>query len=159
MTLLTGEILLLSLCATIGIASAGLADESWQKVEKRGELIVGFCAQYPLPLRALETVMTGARLRWLTGVERHVTTKVNVYGEKIDQAEYEQMIGRAIADEYEKALILASLEEGPLSVREIACRKGLPVYTVSLRLNDLERRGAAEFRSFDGTTAKFVSAV
>jgi F420-non-reducing hydrogenase iron-sulfur subunit len=115
--------------------------------------------EHSLQLRALETVLTGARLRWLTGVERHVTTKVNVYGEKIDQAEYEQVIGRAIADEYEKALILASLEEGPLSVREMAGRTGLPVYTVSLRLNDLERRGAAEFRGFEGTTAKFVSAV
>jgi polar amino acid transport system substrate-binding protein len=47
MTRLIGRILLLTLCATIGIASAAFADESWQKVEKRGELIVGFCAQYP----------------------------------------------------------------------------------------------------------------
>lgn len=114
---------------------------------------------FALQLTALETVLTGQRLRWLTGVERHVTTKTNVYGDKIDQAEYEQVIGRAITDEYEKALILASLGEGPLSVREMAARAGLPVYTVSLRLNDLERRGAAEFRGFDGTTAKFARQV
>jgi F420-non-reducing hydrogenase iron-sulfur subunit len=115
--------------------------------------------EFALQVTALETVLTGQRLRWLTGVERHVTTKTNVYGDKIDQAEYEQVISRAMVDEYEKALILASLKEGPLSVREMASRAGLPVYTVSLRLNDLERRGAAEFRGFEGTTAKFVRAV
>lgn len=114
---------------------------------------------HSLQMQALETVLTAPRLRWLTGVERHVTTKANVYGEKIDQAEYEEVIGRAIADEYEKALILACLGEGPQSVREMAVRTGLPVYIVSLRLNDLERRGAAEFRGFEGTTAKFVGAI
>lgn len=114
---------------------------------------------FPLQMKALETVLTGPRLRWLTGVERHVTTKMNVYGDRIDPADYERLIGQAIRDEYEKALILASLGEGPLSVREMAARTALPVYTVSLKLNDLERRGVAEFRGFEGTTAKFVRAV
>ncbi len=114
---------------------------------------------FPLQMKALETVLTGPRLRWLTGIERHVTTKMNVYGDRIDPADYERVIGQAIRDEYEKALILASLGEGPLSVREMAARTALPVYTVSLKLNDLERRGAAEFRGFEGTTAKFARAV
>jgi hypothetical protein len=37
----------------------------------------------------------------------------------------------------------------------MAAKTGLPVYTVSLRLNDLEREGQAQFHGFDGTTAKF----
>jgi heterodisulfide reductase subunit C len=32
----------------------------------------------------------------------------------------------------------------------------LPVYTVSLRLNDLERRGLAELKDYEGTTPLFI---
>ncbi len=66
------------------------------------------------------------------------------------------MLKLAALDEYQKALILESLREGPQSVREMAGNTGLPVYTVSLRLNDLERRGLTELQSFEGTTPKFI---
>ncbi|WP_258928572.1 MarR family transcriptional regulator [Desulfoferrobacter suflitae] len=59
-------------------------------------------------------------------------------------------------DEYQKALLLEALREGPLSVREMAARTGLPVYTVSLKLNDLERRGLADLKGFEGSTPKFI---
>lgn len=112
--------------------------------------------RYSMQLAAIERVIRGPRMRWLTGVDLHVTEKVNVYGQKIDAAEYRRMAEQALQDEYHKALILESLKDGPLSVREMASRTGIPVYTVSLRLNDLERRGEAELKGFEGTTAKFV---
>ena len=37
-----------------------------------------------------------------------------------------------------------------------AGKTGLPVYTISLKLNDLERRGQTELKGFEGTTPKFV---
>jgi hypothetical protein len=54
------------------------------------------------------------------------------------------------------SLALHRLREGPQSVREMAGNTGLPVYTVSLRLNDLERRGLTELQSFAGSTPRFV---
>ena len=45
---------------------------------------------------------------------------------------------------------------GPMGGMVYNGKAGLPVYTVSLRLNDLERAGRAEFHEFEGTTAKFV---
>lgn len=113
-------------------------------------------SRYSLQLAAVESVIRAPRMRWLTGVDLHVTEHTNVYGDKIDKKEYQQMAQRATEDEYEKALILESLREGPLSVREMSARTGVPVYSVSLRLNDLERRGQAELKGFEGTTAKFV---
>jgi predicted Rossmann fold nucleotide-binding protein DprA/Smf involved in DNA uptake len=112
--------------------------------------------QYSLQLAAIESVIRAPRMRWLTGVDIHVTEHTNVYGDKIDQNEYQQMAQRATEDEYQKALILEALREGPLSVREMAAKTGVPVYTVSLRLNDLERRGLADLKGFEGSTAKFV---
>jgi F420-non-reducing hydrogenase iron-sulfur subunit len=108
-------------------------------------------------LGGLETVLTGPRMRWLTGMDRHLTEGQNVYGDKVDQGKYHQLMQHAIGDEYQKALILECLKEGPRSVREMAVSTRLPVYTVSLRLNDLERRGLAELKGYEGMTPKFIS--
>jgi F420-non-reducing hydrogenase iron-sulfur subunit len=112
--------------------------------------------RFSMELAAIESVIRAPRMRWLTGMDRHITEHQNVYGDKIDEAEYQRMAQQAMQDEYQKALIMESLKEGPLSVREMAARTGIPVYTVSLKLNDLERRGQAELKGFEGTTAKFV---
>lgn len=112
--------------------------------------------RFSMQLAAMKTVLAGQRHRWLTGMDIHVTEHKNVYGEKTDPLFYEQVLKQADRDEYQKALILESLKSGPRSVREMASETGLPVHTVSLRLNDLERRGQADLQGFDGTTPRFV---
>lgn len=111
---------------------------------------------FKLELAAVETVMKSTRIRWLMGMDRQITEQENVYHEKMDSEAYQAIVRQAVAEEYEKGMILEALTDGPQSVREIAGKTGLPVYTVSLRLNDLERAGRAEFHEFEGTTAKFV---
>jgi len=111
---------------------------------------------FKLELAAVETVLKSTRIRWLMGMDRQITEQENVYHEKMDPEAYQAIVRQAVADEYEKGLILEALADGPQSVREIAGKTGLPIYTVSLRLNDLERAGRAEFHEFEGTTAKFV---
>ncbi|MDR3568411.1 MAG: helix-turn-helix domain-containing protein [Syntrophobacteraceae bacterium] len=66
------------------------------------------------------------------------------------------MLGAAAIEEYQKALILESLLQGPQSVREIAAACGLPVYTISQRLADVEKAGKAAFQGFEGNTPKFI---
>jgi len=111
---------------------------------------------FKLELSALEAVLKSTRIRWLMGMDRHITEEENVYHEKMEVTAYQAFLRQAVADEYEKGLIFEALADGPQSVREMASKTGLPVYTVSLRLNDLERAGQAEFHKFEGTTAKFV---
>lgn len=113
--------------------------------------------RFHMQLGAVERVLREPRIRWLTGMDRHLTERGNVYGEKLDEEQFQSMLKHSVKDEYQKALILEALEEGPGSVREMAARTGIPVYTVSLRLNDLERRGLAELKGYEGTTPKFVS--
>lgn len=112
-----------------------------------------------MQMAAVQRVITGQRARWLTGMDTHVTERENVYGEKVDERTYQKLLHDSLEAEYQKALILESLGEGALSVREMSGKTGLPVYTISLRLNDLERRGKAELRTFLGTTPKFVRLV
>ena len=113
-------------------------------------------ADFAIELAAAESVLNSRRIRWLMGMDRHITEEENVYHEKMEASAYQECVKQALADEYEKGLIFEALADGPQSVREMAGKTGLPVYTVSLRLNDLERAGMAQFHKFEGTTAKFV---
>ena len=113
-------------------------------------------ADFKLELAAAETVLKSPRIRWLIGMDRQITEQENVYHEKMDAEAYRKLVTQAVDEEYQKGLILESLKDGSQSVRETANKTGLPVYTVSLRLNDLEKAGQAQFQGFEGTTAKFV---
>jgi predicted Rossmann fold nucleotide-binding protein DprA/Smf involved in DNA uptake len=113
--------------------------------------------KYKFTLSAVEQVLNSPRVRWLTGMDKHLTEGKNVYNENVDPKLYQELMTLSLKEELEKALILESLKEGPKSVREMASMAGLPVYTVSLRLNDLERRGLAELKGFEGSTPKFIS--
>ena len=66
------------------------------------------------------------------------------------------MLQQATEEEYHKAMIMAALEEGPRSVRQMAEETGLPVYTVSLRLNELERCNQAGLKEYSGSTPIFM---
>ena len=112
--------------------------------------------QYQLQLKAIKRALGTRRLRWLSGMDYHLGQRENVYGEKTDPQLMQEVLDESIASEYDKAFILEMLAEGPLSVREMAQKSGLPVYTVSTRLNELEREGQAEFHSHAGSTAKFI---
>jgi hypothetical protein len=148
-----GRMALKWVSAAEGQLFANIVSELTETTKSLGPFDAG---QYAMQLAAIENVIRAPRMRWLTGVDLHVTEHENVYGDKVDPAEYHRMTELAMQDEYQKALILESLKEGPLSVREMAAKTGIPVYSVSLRLNDLERRGQAELKGFEGTTAKFV---
>jgi F420-non-reducing hydrogenase iron-sulfur subunit len=93
-------------------------------------------ADFAIELAAAESVLSSTRIRWLMGMDRHITEQENVYHEKMEATAYQEFVRQ--------------------SVREMASKTGLPVYTVSLRLNDMERAGQAQFHKFEGTTAKFV---
>jgi predicted transcriptional regulator len=104
----------------------------------------------------LSKVPSTQRLRWLLGMGRPLTEGKNVYGETLKLEDYEQVMAAAAREEYQKALILECLREGPLSVRQIAAKSGLGVYNISLLLSDVEREGLVDFDHFEGTTPQFV---
>jgi hypothetical protein len=112
--------------------------------------------QIRLPLAAVGGALESPRMRWLLGMDRKLTERENVYHEKLDEKTYEQLLSLAAVEEYQKALLVEVLKEGPQSVKEMASKTGLGVYDVSLRLNDLERTGLAELQGYEGRTPKFI---
>ena len=69
---------------------------------------------------------------------------------------YKEQLQQATEEEYQRALVSAAVKRDPLSVREIAFLTGLPVYTVSLQLGELQRHHEVEIESYQGTTPKFL---
>jgi F420-non-reducing hydrogenase iron-sulfur subunit len=115
--------------------------------------------EFELSLAAARDALNAPRLRWLMGMELQIIEKGNVYKEKIEEKEYWNLLKKAAEDEYHGALILEVLKKGALSVREIALNTGLPVYTVSLRLGELERCRKAKLKGYDGNISLFSSLV
>jgi predicted Rossmann fold nucleotide-binding protein DprA/Smf involved in DNA uptake len=112
--------------------------------------------KFKLPLAAVEQTLNCPRIRWLLGLTKQLTEQVNVYNEKLKDKDFKRLLLQATEEEYHKALIMAALEEGPRSVREMAEETGLPVYTVSLRLNELERCNQAGLKEYSGSTPIFM---
>jgi hypothetical protein len=112
--------------------------------------------KFRLALSAVKRTLMSPRIRWLIGMTRELTEFQNVYQETLKEKDYKRLIQQATEEEYHKAMIVEVLREGPLSVQEMAEKIELPVYTVSLRLNELERHGQAELSGYDGSTPKFI---
>jgi F420-non-reducing hydrogenase iron-sulfur subunit len=108
-----------------------------------------------LPLAAAEQVLQTMQLRWLMNMERQLTERENVFHEKLDIAAYETALKKSAEEEYQKAMLREVLKTAPKTVSQMAEETGFPVYTVSLRLNDLERNGLADVSGHQGTTFKF----
>ncbi len=113
-------------------------------------------SRFGLHPSVLAQTFGSVRLRWLLGMKRRLTELGNVCNEKIDKRRYEEILGAAALEECHKALILEWLKKGPQSVREVAAGSGLPVYTISRRLGDVEKAGKAAFHSFEGETPRFI---
>jgi F420-non-reducing hydrogenase iron-sulfur subunit len=111
--------------------------------------------QLRLPLAAVESALQTVSLRWLMNMERQLTEKENVFHEKLNLEAYEAALQRTATEEYQKALLLDVLKGGNKTVPQMAKETGLPVYTASLRLNDLERAGLADVSGHEGTTFSF----
>ena len=108
-------------------------------------------------IAAMEAALASQRLRWLMGIQVQVTDRENVYGKKLDEDTYREMLFRTSEEEYQKALVLEALRERPGTVKGIALDTGLPVFTVSCLLNDLERRHRVHFDGYEGSTPTFAA--
>jgi hypothetical protein len=113
--------------------------------------------KFLLPLTAVETCLSSPRMRWLMGMTIQMVDRGNVYGDRIKEEDYHRFVKEVAEEEYQNGLLLRAMENGCHSVRDMAIETGLPVYTVSRRLGELERRHQACFERHDGRTPKFVS--
>ena len=138
--------------ATEGQQFAEYVTELTNRVQELGPLDRKRLA---LPLAAVSRALMDHDLRWMMGMGRQLTEKENVYHKKLDPATFDQMVKSCAEAEYQRALIYEALQAGPHTVREIADLTGLPIYTISLRLNDLEATSLVSILGHEGRDPKF----
>jgi hypothetical protein len=138
--------------ATEGQQFAEYVTQLTEVVQKLGPLDRDKMA---LQIAAVSRAIDSADLRWLLGMQRQLTERENVYHDRLDPATYEEMLKSAAKEEYYRGLIYAALKAGPKTVRQIATLTGLPIYTISLRLNDLEKISLVSIMGHEGHSPKF----
>ncbi|MEM0011518.1 MAG: hydrogenase iron-sulfur subunit [Candidatus Bathyarchaeia archaeon] len=103
-------------------------------------------------LQAAEQAVTWSRLRMLSGRERKLTEKVNVYGERISQEEYDRLIEEALEEEYIRSKIYLVTKSKPASVEEISRRIGVDSFLVLQHIVTLRRKGLLGVDRIEGYT-------
>jgi predicted Rossmann fold nucleotide-binding protein DprA/Smf involved in DNA uptake len=139
--------------AAEGQLFAEMVTEITELVQARGPFDV---AANKMALEAVLRTLETETVRWLMGMQRELTEKENVYGEKVKADGYMKLLDETIKNEYQKSLIYLSLQDGPLSVREIDTRINIGIQNVSTLLTDLEGRGQVELHGYEGRTPKFA---
>jgi hypothetical protein len=90
-------------------------------------------------------------------MQRELTEKGNVYGDKVESEGYLALLEETLLTEYRKSLIYLSLRKEPLSVKEIDARTAIGVHNVSSLLVDLEGQGQVELQGYEGRTPRFAA--
>jgi len=144
--------------AAEGERFATLVREFTEKVKKLGPL----GQETDLKLEQLKTRLTAAkdalaqqRIRWLVGRERELVEDKNVFGEKVSQEEFDELMFQTIEKEFAKRRILLSIEEEALSVREIAQKVGASPRDVLRNMVSLERDGLVSVVGIEGNSPKY----
>lgn len=103
-------------------------------------------------IQAAKQAVTWSRLRILSGRERKLTEKANVYGEKISQEEIDRLIEEVIGEEYIRSKIYLLTKEKPMSAEEISKRIGVDSPLVLQHIVALRRKGLLTMDRIEGYT-------
>jgi len=107
-------------------------------------------------LLAAKRVAEGFRLRVLVGRERELVEEKNVYGDKVSQEKFNELLDEATRAEYVRSKIYNMLEKEPLSVRGISKRLGLEPQEVLRHIVVMRRKGMLRVDRVEGTTPIYV---
>lgn len=106
-------------------------------------------------LVAAKETLAQEKIRWLVGREMALVEDKNVFGEKVSQEEFDQLMLQTIEKEFAKRRILLSIGEDALSVKEIAQRVEASPREVLRNMVSLERDGLVSVVGIEGNSPKY----
>jgi coenzyme F420-reducing hydrogenase delta subunit len=106
-------------------------------------------------LAAAKETLTRDRIRWLVGRERELTEDKNVFGERVTQEEFDQLMFQTIEKEFEKRKILISIGDDALSIKEIARKMEASPRRVLRNIVSLEHDGLVSVVGIEGNSPKY----
>ena len=107
-------------------------------------------------VKAINLAASSSRMRSLVGRERTLTEEGNVYGEKYPEDRFEQLMDTAIKEEYERHLILVSMENESKSVKTLAKELEIDPSVVLEHMLVLKSRSQVDFQEIVKNTPIFM---
>jgi F420-non-reducing hydrogenase iron-sulfur subunit len=107
-------------------------------------------------VKAIKVAVSSNRMRALVGRERKITEDENVYGEKYPVEKFQDLMIKAIKDEYERHLILVALEEKSKSVKDLAAELKIDPSIVLEHMLTLKSRSEVDFQQIIKNTPIFM---
>jgi F420-non-reducing hydrogenase iron-sulfur subunit len=95
------------------------------------------------------------RLKALVGKELNLETKGNVYGNKLDKAEFEKLLDAATMEEYERSLILELSSDKPMSVKDLGRIMDVPTDRVLRHIVALRQKNMIAMEHPEGLTPTY----
>ena len=105
-----------------------------------------------LNVLAAKNAAADFRLRVLTGREEELTEAMNVYGERIPQGKFDELLDEIVEEEFIRHKIHLSTKHRPRSVKELAAITGLKPASVLRHIVDMRRRGMLTLDHIEETT-------
>ena len=106
---------------------------------------------------AAKTTAEESRLRTIVGREREMVEERNVYGEKLDQAEFDEELDKSIEAEYTRNRIRLLVKDTSMSVVEMAECLGLNPRIVLRHVVVLRRRGLITLNRIEGNDPLYAA--
>ena len=93
----------------------------------------------PQKVKAAKEEAADFRIRWLVGREKDILESGNVFGDPVDQQEFDDLMDQVVHTQFVRNSILTALQEKAMSARELAETLGLPSDVVVENLIHLRR--------------------
>ncbi|MHA1915283.1 MAG: hydrogenase iron-sulfur subunit [Promethearchaeota archaeon] len=106
---------------------------------------------------AIKSVLKDSRLRILVGREREIITEGNVYNEIISKEEFEEILDKALNNEYIRHKILQKIKDQGKSVPEISKEIQIEPHKVLNHIVTLRQRGLVDLDELKEEIPTFIS--
>jgi len=110
-----------------------------------------------LNVEAAKAVVEDFRLRVLVGREMELTEKDNVYGEKVSQGEFDEVMDAAIEAEYLRNRIYLLVRKGPMSVMDLSRHLGVDPREILRHIVVMRGRGSLALDRIEGEDPLYVA--
>jgi coenzyme F420-reducing hydrogenase delta subunit/DNA-binding transcriptional ArsR family regulator len=104
-----------------------------------------------------KSVAGDSRLRTLVGRERKLIIEENVYGEKVGQEEFDEVMNESIDAEYIRSRIRFLVKDKPMSVEELAKHLGTDPKKVLRHIVVLRQRGLIALDRIEGENPLYIA--
>ena len=146
--------------ASEGARFADLVKEFTGQIRKLGPSPISSENPYPNLLEnmlAAQMAAASFRLRVLVGREKSLVEEGNVYGEKMSQEEFDEVMDDAVTNEYLRSKIYLMVKKEPLSVKELSKRLDVDSQEALRHIVVMRRRGMVTASRVEGATPLYAA--